>query len=97
MAKAGFTHEMWVARRAGTNAQVAQYIACRDGVSVSQAKKTGRSDGNFDTFTPNKSGKSIRRRGAPRTPSTTTFRCSADHSVMHDIASKRKWPGQARP
>ncbi|WP_027554738.1 hypothetical protein [Bradyrhizobium sp. Cp5.3] len=57
MAKAGFTHEMWVARRAGTNAQVAQYIACRDGVSVSQAKQTGRSDGNFDTFKPSKSSK----------------------------------------
>ena len=49
MAKAGFTRDMWVARRAGTNAQVAQYIACRDGGSLSQAKKTGRADGNFDT------------------------------------------------
>jgi len=39
MAKAGFTREMWVAKHAGTNAQVAQYIACRDGTSVAQAKK----------------------------------------------------------
>ncbi|MBR0828182.1 hypothetical protein JQ596_21840 [Bradyrhizobium manausense] len=54
MAKAGFTRDMWVAKRAGTNAQVAQYIACRDGVSVTQAKKTGKKDGNFDTWTPGK-------------------------------------------
>jgi len=35
-------------------AQVAQYIACRDGVSVAQSKKAGKKDGNFDTWTPGK-------------------------------------------
>ena len=54
MSKAGFTHDMWVAKHAGTNAQVAQYIACRDGVSVAQAKKKGKQDGNFDTWKPSK-------------------------------------------
>ncbi len=52
MAKAGFTRDMWVAKHAGTNAQVAQYIACRDGVSLDRAKTTGKKNGNFDTYTP---------------------------------------------
>ncbi|WP_027542675.1 hypothetical protein [Bradyrhizobium sp. WSM2254] len=52
MAKNGFTHEMWVAKRAGTNAQVQSYIACRDGISVEKAKVAGKKDGNFDTWTP---------------------------------------------
>jgi hypothetical protein len=47
MAKNGFTREMWVAHRAGTNAQVQSYIQCRDGISASQALATGRKDGNY--------------------------------------------------
>lgn len=54
MAKNGFTHEMWVAKRAGTNAQVQSYIACRDGVSLAKAKAVGKKDGNFDTWNPKK-------------------------------------------
>ena len=50
MAKNGFTPEMWRAHRAGTNAQVQSYIACRDGISVKQAKEVGKRDGNFDTW-----------------------------------------------
>lgn len=50
MKKNGFTHDMWVARRAGTNAQVQSYIACRDGISVTQAKERGKKDGNFNTW-----------------------------------------------
>jgi hypothetical protein len=50
MAKNGFTRDMWVARRAGTNAQVQSYIACRDGISVNQARAVGKKDGNFDTW-----------------------------------------------
>ena len=49
MAKVGITWEGWVAHHAGTNAQVAQYIACRDGTSVEQARRTGRQNGNFGT------------------------------------------------
>ena len=54
MAKNGFTHEMWVAKHAGTNAQVQSYIACRDGISVEKAKAVGKKDGNFDTWKPSK-------------------------------------------
>ena len=54
MAKNGFTREMWKAKRAGTNAQVQSYIACRDGISVEQAKAVGKKDGNFDTGKPGK-------------------------------------------
>jgi hypothetical protein len=54
MAKNGFTHDMWVAKRAGTNAQVQSYIACRDGVSIKQARDIGKKDGNFDTWNPKK-------------------------------------------
>lgn len=54
MAKNGFTHEMWVAKRAGTNAQVQSYIACRDGASLAKAKAVGKKDGNFDTWNPKK-------------------------------------------
>ena len=50
MARNGFTPEMWRAHRAGTNAQVQSYIACRDGISVKQAKEVGKRDGNFDTW-----------------------------------------------
>jgi hypothetical protein len=50
MKKNGFTHDMWIARRAGTNAQVQSYIACRDGISVKQAKERGKKDGNFNTW-----------------------------------------------
>ncbi|MGY8631762.1 hypothetical protein RAD15_04575 [Bradyrhizobium sp. 14AA] len=50
MAKNGFTPEMWRARRAGTNAQVQSYIACRDGISTKQAREVGKKDGNFDTY-----------------------------------------------
>ncbi len=50
MAKNGFTHDMWVAKHAGTNAQVQSYIACRDGISTSQARAVGKKDGNFDTW-----------------------------------------------
>lgn len=50
MAKNGFTPEMWRARRAGTNAQVQSYIACRDGISAQQAREVGKKDGNFDTY-----------------------------------------------
>jgi hypothetical protein len=50
MAKNGFTPEMWRAHRAGTNAQVQSYIACRDGISAKQAKEVGKRDGNFDTW-----------------------------------------------
>jgi hypothetical protein len=49
MAKVGITREGWVAHHAGTDAQVAQYIACRDGVSLGHAKQTGRENGNFGT------------------------------------------------
>ncbi|EIG56293.1 hypothetical protein FXB41_05185 [Bradyrhizobium canariense] len=52
MAKNGFTRDMWVAKRAGTNAQVQSYIACRDGISVEKARAVGKKDGNFDTWTP---------------------------------------------
>ncbi|MDN3273633.1 hypothetical protein QWJ07_05210 [Frankia sp. RB7] len=54
MAKNGFTHDMWVAKHAGTNAQVQSYIACRDGVSIKQARDIGKKDGNFDTWNPKK-------------------------------------------
>jgi hypothetical protein len=54
MAKNGFTHDMWVAKRAGTNAQVQSYIACRDGVSLKRARDIGKNDGNFDTWNPKK-------------------------------------------
>jgi hypothetical protein len=54
MAKNGFTREMWVAKHAGTNAQVQSYIACRDGISVEKAKAVGKKDGNFDTWKPSK-------------------------------------------
>lgn len=50
MAKNGFTHEMWVAKRAGTNTQVQSYIACRDGISVEKARAVGKQNGNFDTY-----------------------------------------------
>ena len=50
MARNGFTHDMWVARHAGTNAQVQSYIACRDGISVQKARAVGKQDGNFDTY-----------------------------------------------
>ncbi|MBR0789549.1 hypothetical protein JQ631_10755 [Bradyrhizobium manausense] len=54
MAKNGFTHEMWVAKHAGTNAQVQSYIACRDGISIQKARAVGRKDGNFDTGNPSR-------------------------------------------
>jgi hypothetical protein len=41
---------MWRAQRAGTNAQVQSYIACRDGISAKQAREVGKKDGNFDTY-----------------------------------------------
>ncbi|MBR0872670.1 hypothetical protein JQ633_20070 [Bradyrhizobium tropiciagri] len=50
MAKNGFTYEMWRAKRAGTNAQVQSYIACRDGVSLKRAREVGKKNGNFDTW-----------------------------------------------
>jgi hypothetical protein len=50
MKKNGFTPEMWRARRAGTNAQVQSYIACRDGISLREATEKGRENGNFNTW-----------------------------------------------
>lgn len=50
MKKNGFTPEMWRARRAGTDTQVQSYIACRDGISLKQAKARGKKDGNFGTW-----------------------------------------------
>jgi len=47
MAKNGFTHDMWVAHRAGTDQQVQSYIQCRDGGSSSKALATGRKSGAY--------------------------------------------------
>lgn len=47
MKKNGFTRDMWVAHRAGTDQQVLRYLQCRDGVSQAKALETGRRDGNF--------------------------------------------------
>jgi hypothetical protein len=47
MKRVGITHEGWVAHNAGTNEQVQQYIACRDGISSEKAHEKGRRNGNF--------------------------------------------------
>jgi hypothetical protein len=39
----------WTHHRGGTNADVARYIACRDGVSADRAAAIGKRDGNFGT------------------------------------------------